>query len=170
MSHRGLFNTNHRLSLAARDSPGQLRDTHGSYTDSPHTDTRRLARRLGRHLADTWQTLGRHAQTRGTLRPAWHWQTRRRLEAHHERHFGSTHLASGKRQARGETRSHAQRAQTRGTPRETSRVHTLGRADRRETTRDTSSAHLEALTDAETGLALADKAQTRGTPGRQGAD
>ena len=27
----------------------------------------------------------------------------------------------------------------------------------------------EALTDAETGLALADKAQTRGTPGRQGS-
>ena len=103
MSHRGLFNTNHRLSLAARDSPGQLRDTHGSYTDSPHTDTRRLARRLGRHLADTWQTLGRHAQTRGTLRPAWHWQTRRRLEAHL-----------------------ADKAQTRGTPRETLRVHTLG--------------------------------------------
>ena len=29
---------------------------------------------IGRHLADT----RRHAQTRGTQRPAWHWQTRRR--------------------------------------------------------------------------------------------
>ena len=133
MSHRGLFNTNHRLSLAARDSPGQLRDTHGSYTDSPHTDTRRLARRLGRHLADTWQTLGRHAQTRGTLRPAWHWQTRRRLEAHHERHFGSTHLASGKRQARGSERHFGSTHLASG-----KRGDTLTRS---ETTRDTSGPH-----------------------------
>ena len=107
------------------------------------------------------------AQTRGTLRET--------LRVH----------TLGFRQEAGETRSHAQRPHTwlqargrqegrhtrqkRGTP-----GRRVGFKEGRHT-RQTPGRHGrqargsrgEALADAETGLALADKAQTRGTPGRQ---